>query len=90
MKTNKELVNVLDKILYEMENQDLHTYDITSNDTDEMLFFINEVVTPFVINSNLDGDLKKQIIGYMKMDVYDNKKWSIKLGVNTIRDWYLK
>ena len=71
-----------------MEHQDLHTYDIKSNDTDEMMYFIDEAVTPIVNASNLSDAKKKEIIGYMKMDVYDNKRWSIKTGVKTIRDWY--
>ncbi len=84
----KELKIVMDNILEEMENQELHNYDIKSNDTDEMMFFIDEAVTPIVNNSNLSEQKKKEIIGFMKMDVNDNKRWSIKTGVNTIRDWY--
>lgn len=84
----EELQDVMDKIKDEMELQDLHSYDIKSNDTDEMIFFIEEAVTPIVNNSNLSENKKKEIIGFMKMDVYDNKKWSIKSGVKTIRDWY--
>jgi c-di-AMP phosphodiesterase-like protein len=83
-----ELQDVLDKVQDEMEHQDLHTYDIKSNDTDEMMYFIDEAVTPIVNASNLSDAKKKEIIGYMKMDVYDNKRWSIKTGVKTIRDWY--
>ena len=84
----EELKNVMDQIQEEMENQDLHTYDIKSNDTNEMIFFIEQAVTPIVNNSMLDDKKKQEIIGYMKMDVYDNKKWNIKQGVKTIRDWY--
>lgn len=84
----QELRIVMDNILDEMKNQELHNYDIKSNDTDEMMFFIDEAVTPIVNNSNLSEQKKKEIIGFMKMDVNDNKRWSIKTGVNTIRDWY--
>ena len=84
----EELKDVMDKIKEEMEDQNLHSYDIKSNDTDEMIFFIEEAVMPIVNNSNLSENKKKEIIGFMKMDVYDNKKWSIKSGVKTIRDWY--
>lgn len=83
-----ELKDVLDKVQDEMEHQDLHTYDIKSNDTDEMMYFIDEAVAPIVNASNLSDTKKKEIIGFMKMDVYDNKRWSIKTGVKTIRDWY--
>lgn len=83
-----ELERIFEQIEDEMKFQEKHNYDLTSNDTDEMLFFIDEVVKPIVDASNLDDNLKKEIIGYMKMDVYDNKKWSIKKGVKTIKDWY--
>lgn len=84
----QELKIVMDNILDEMKNQELHNYDVKSNDTDEMMFFIDEAVTPIVNNSNLSEQKKREIIGFMKMDVNDNKRWSIKTGVNTIRDWY--
>ena len=85
---DKELKRVLDEIKWEMENQDKHCYDIRSNDTDEMMFFIEEVVKPIVNASSLDENKKKQIIGYMIMDINDNKRWSIRTGVKTIRQWY--
>ena len=85
---NPELDKVLHEIKDEMENQDLHSYDIKSNETDEMMFFIDNVVRPIVNKSDLDDNLKDQIVGYMIMDINDNKKWSIKTGVKTIMDWY--
>lgn len=83
-----ELQNVFDQIEDEMIHQDKHSYDIKSNDTDEMMFFIDEVVKPIVNASNLDDNKKKEVIGYMIMDINDNKRWSIKTGVKTMKDWY--
>ena len=85
---NTELKRVLDEIKEEMENQDKHSYDLTSNETEEMMFFIEEAVKPIVMASTLDDNLKKQIVGYMIMDINDNAKWNIKKGVKTIRQWY--
>lgn len=84
----EEMVDVFNKIEEEMLDQNLHSYDIKSNDTNEMLFFIDEVVKPIVNNSNLNEDKKREIIGYMIMDINDNKRWSIKTGVKTIKEWY--
>lgn len=84
----EEMVDVFNKIEEEMLDQNLHTYDINSNDTNEMLFFIDTVVKPIVNNSNLNENKKREIIGYMIMDINDNKRWSIKTGVKTIKEWY--
>ena len=85
---NPELIRVLHDIYDEMKYQETGTYDITSNDENEMYKFIDKVVKPIVNDSNLDDSLKKEIVGWMEVDIRDNKKWSIKTGVKAIMDWY--
>lgn len=85
---NPELDRVLNEIKDEMKNQDTGTYDITSNDENEMYKFIDKAVKPIIEKSSLDDSLKKEIVGWMEADIRDNKRWSIKTGVKAIMDWY--
>lgn len=85
---NPELDRVMHEIYDEMKNQDTGTYDITSNDENEMYKFIDKAVKPIVNASSLDDSLKKEIVGWMEVDIRDNKRWSIKTGVKAIMDWY--
>lgn len=85
---NLELDRVLNDIKQEMHDQDTGTYDIRSNDENEMYRFIDKAVKPIVNASSLDDNLKKEIVGWMEADIRDNAKWSIRTGVKAIMDWY--
>lgn len=71
-----------------MNYQETGVYDITSNDENEMYKFIDNAVKPILAKSSLDENLKKEIAGWMEVDIMDNKIWSIKKGVKAIMDWY--
>ena len=53
-----------------------------------MYKFIDNAVKPILAKSSLDENLKKEIAGWMEVDIMDNKIWSIKKGVKAIMDWY--